>query len=149
MKISQRLMALSLVVMLLFQLPFLWKIGMLTRWRLDWRHPGVARVLTLMGPAVFGVSVSQVSLLINTIFAIAIVFLSAVSCRLVRTCTGTTVAWTSRPICSLASADKKTHQSRPPFPFARSASLSVFGLLSDASQLGHFAVFSVRHFQRV
>jgi len=54
---------------LALQLPFLAKIGMLPRWRLNLRHPGLARVLTLMGPAVFGVSVSQVSLLINTIFA--------------------------------------------------------------------------------
>ncbi len=57
------------LLQLAFQLPFLWKIGMLPRWRFDLRHPGVARVLKLMGPAVFGVSVSQVSLLINTIFA--------------------------------------------------------------------------------
>jgi putative peptidoglycan lipid II flippase len=54
---------------LALQLPFLWKIGMLPRWRLDLNHPGVKRVLKLMAPAVFGVSVSQVSLLINTIFA--------------------------------------------------------------------------------
>jgi putative peptidoglycan lipid II flippase len=54
---------------LALQLPFLWKIGMLPRWRLDLKHPGVRRVLKLMGPAVFGVSVSQISLLINTIFA--------------------------------------------------------------------------------
>jgi len=52
-----------------FQLPFLWKIGMLPRWRFNLRHPGVTRVLKLMAPAVFGVSVSQLSLLINTIFA--------------------------------------------------------------------------------
>ncbi len=57
------------LLQLAFQLPFLWKIGMLPRWRLDLKHPGVARVLKLMAPAVFGVSVSQVSLLINTIFA--------------------------------------------------------------------------------
>src|SRR5690349_20507413 len=57
------------LLQLAFQLPFLWKIGMLPRWRFDLRHPGVKRVLKLMGPAVFGVSVSQVSLLINTIFA--------------------------------------------------------------------------------
>jgi putative peptidoglycan lipid II flippase len=54
---------------LAFQVPFLVRIGMLPRWRLNLRHPGVARVLKLMAPAVFGVSVSQVSLLINTIFA--------------------------------------------------------------------------------
>ena len=54
---------------LALQVPFLARIGMLPRWRLNLRHPGVARVLKLMAPAVFGVSVSQVSLLINTIFA--------------------------------------------------------------------------------
>src|SRR5258706_176519 len=57
------------LLQLAFQLPFLWKIGMLPRWRFDLGHPGVRRVLRLMAPAVFGVSVSQVSLLINTIFA--------------------------------------------------------------------------------
>jgi len=54
---------------LALQLPFLARIGMLPRWRLNWRHPGLSRVLRLMGPALFGVSVSQISLLINTIFA--------------------------------------------------------------------------------
>jgi len=54
---------------LALQLPFLARIGMLPRWRLDWRHPGVQRVFKLMLPALFGVSVAQISLLINTIFA--------------------------------------------------------------------------------
>jgi putative peptidoglycan lipid II flippase len=54
---------------LAFQIPFLVRLGVMPRWRLDWRHPGVRRVLWLMLPAAFGVSVSQVSLLINTIFA--------------------------------------------------------------------------------
>jgi putative peptidoglycan lipid II flippase len=54
---------------LALQLPFLARIGMLPRWRMDLRHPGLRRVLTLMAPAVFGVSVSQVSLLLNTVFA--------------------------------------------------------------------------------
>jgi putative peptidoglycan lipid II flippase len=57
------------ILQLAFQLPFLARIGMLPRPRLDFRDPGVRRILTLMGPAVFGVSVGQVSLLINTIFA--------------------------------------------------------------------------------
>jgi putative peptidoglycan lipid II flippase len=39
------------------------------RWRLDLKHPGVRRVLRLMVPAAFGVSVSQVSILINQVFA--------------------------------------------------------------------------------
>jgi putative peptidoglycan lipid II flippase len=52
-----------------FQLPFLAKIGMLPRLRFDLKDPGVWRILKLMGPAVFGVSIGQISLLINTIFA--------------------------------------------------------------------------------
>jgi putative peptidoglycan lipid II flippase len=57
------------ILQLAFQIPFLLKLGVLPRWRLDFRHPGVRRVLTLMLPAAFGVSVGQLSLLINTIFA--------------------------------------------------------------------------------
>jgi putative peptidoglycan lipid II flippase len=57
------------VLQLAFQIPFLARLGLLPRWRLDFSHPGVRRVLNLMAPAVFGVSVAQISLLINTIFA--------------------------------------------------------------------------------
>jgi putative peptidoglycan lipid II flippase len=52
-----------------FQLPSLQRIGMLPHFSLDWKDPGVRRILRLMAPAVLGVSVAQVSLLINTIFA--------------------------------------------------------------------------------
>jgi putative peptidoglycan lipid II flippase len=52
-----------------FQLPFLARIGMLPRVRFELKDPGVWRILKLMGPAVFGVSIGQISLLINTIFA--------------------------------------------------------------------------------
>lgn len=51
------------------QVPALKRIGMLPRFRLDWQDEGVRRILKLMAPAVLGVSVSQVSLLINTVFA--------------------------------------------------------------------------------
>src|SRR5258706_4936733 len=54
---------------LAFQVPFLLKMKLLPRWRLDLRHPEVRRLLLLMAPAAFGVSVSQISLLINQIFA--------------------------------------------------------------------------------
>jgi putative peptidoglycan lipid II flippase len=54
---------------LAIQLPALAKIGMLPRFDLVWRDAGVQRVLKLMAPAVLGVSVAQISLLINTIFA--------------------------------------------------------------------------------
>ena len=54
---------------LALQLPFLARLGLLPRWRLDLRHPGLTRVRRLMLPALFGVSVTQISFLINTIFA--------------------------------------------------------------------------------
>lgn len=54
---------------LLFQLPFLAKLRMVPRFRLDLKDEGVRRVLRQMGPAVFGVSIGQVSLVINVIFA--------------------------------------------------------------------------------
>src|SRR3954464_1856473 len=57
------------VLQLMFQLPFLAKIGMLPRIRFNLKDQGVWRILKLMGPAVFGVSIGQISLLINTIFA--------------------------------------------------------------------------------
>lgn len=61
------------LLQLAIQLPALRKIAMLPRlslnWRAAWADPGVRRVLMLMGPALIGVSVSQISLLINTVFA--------------------------------------------------------------------------------
>jgi putative peptidoglycan lipid II flippase len=57
------------VLQLGFQLPFLARIGMLPRFRIELKDPGVWRILKLMGPAVFGVSIGQISLLINTVFA--------------------------------------------------------------------------------
>src|SRR5882672_10486991 len=57
------------VLQLAFQIPFLVKLGLLPRWRFDLSHPGVRRVLKIMAPATFGVSVAQISLLLNTIFA--------------------------------------------------------------------------------
>jgi putative peptidoglycan lipid II flippase len=61
--------ALGGVLQLGFQLPYLRQIGMLPRPRLRLGAEGVWRVLRLMGPAMFGVSVSQISLLLNTNFA--------------------------------------------------------------------------------
>jgi putative peptidoglycan lipid II flippase len=57
------------VAQLALQVPFLARIGMLPRFRLDTRDEGVWRVLRLMAPAVLGVSIAQVSLVINVIFA--------------------------------------------------------------------------------
>ncbi|MBL8449144.1 MAG: murein biosynthesis integral membrane protein MurJ [Dechloromonas sp.] len=61
------------ILQLVLQIPALRRIGMLPRltmhWRRAWQDPGVRRIITLMGPAMVGVSVSQISLLINTIIA--------------------------------------------------------------------------------
>jgi putative peptidoglycan lipid II flippase len=57
------------VLSLLFQLPFLSRIHLLPVPRLDWRDPGVRRILTLMVPALFGVSVSQINLMLDSILA--------------------------------------------------------------------------------
>lgn len=57
------------ILQLAFQVPFLLHLKRLPRLRFRFRDSGAWRVLKLMGPAVFGVSIGQISLLINTIFA--------------------------------------------------------------------------------
>ena len=57
------------VVQLLFQLPFLAQIHMLPRPVLDFGDPGVNRIFKLMIPALFGVSVGQINLLLDTVIA--------------------------------------------------------------------------------
>jgi putative peptidoglycan lipid II flippase len=57
------------VLQLAFQVPFLLRLKLLPRFRLDFKDAGVWRVVRQMGPAVFGVSIGQISLLINIIFA--------------------------------------------------------------------------------
>jgi putative peptidoglycan lipid II flippase len=54
------------VAQLALQIAPLAKLGMLPRFRLDFRDEGVRRVLLLMGPALIGVSAAQISALINT-----------------------------------------------------------------------------------
>lgn len=57
------------VVQLIFQLPFIIKLGLMVRPKWGWSHPGVKRIRTLMIPALFGVSASQLNLLVNTVLA--------------------------------------------------------------------------------
>jgi putative peptidoglycan lipid II flippase len=57
------------VVQLGFQFPFLHQLGMLSRPRWAWRDSRVRKVLKLMLPVLFGSSVAQVALLIDTIIA--------------------------------------------------------------------------------
>ncbi|WP_292807291.1 murein biosynthesis integral membrane protein MurJ, partial [Methylotenera sp.] len=54
---------------LAFQVPFLKQIGLLPKFDFKSDDEGVWRILKLMGPAVLGVSVAQISLILNTIFA--------------------------------------------------------------------------------
>jgi len=57
------------VVQLLFQLPFLAQMHLLPMPRWGWQDSGVRRILGLMLPAIFGVSVSQINLLLDTLLA--------------------------------------------------------------------------------
>lgn len=57
------------LVQFLFQLPFLYREGVLVRPRWGWHDPGVVKIRTLMIPALFGVSVSQINLLFDTFIA--------------------------------------------------------------------------------
>ncbi|MCW5592569.1 MAG: murein biosynthesis integral membrane protein MurJ [Burkholderiales bacterium] len=54
------------ILQLAFQVPFLLRIRMLPAPKWDPRDEGVVRILKLMAPAALGVSVAQVSLVINT-----------------------------------------------------------------------------------
>ncbi len=56
-------------VQLLFQIPFLARIGLLPRPKVGWKDEGVCRIMKLMAPALFGVSVSQINLLLDTVLA--------------------------------------------------------------------------------
>ena len=57
------------VAQLTFQLPFLHRQKMLVMPRVEARHPGVKKILVLMLPALFGVSVGQINILLDTILA--------------------------------------------------------------------------------
>lgn len=54
---------------LTFQLPFVARLGLLPRPRVKWGDEGVRRIMLLMVPALFGVSVSQINLLLDTVLA--------------------------------------------------------------------------------
>jgi putative peptidoglycan lipid II flippase len=57
------------VLQLVFQLPFLYRLGLMPVPRFKRKHEGVQRILTLMLPAIFGVSVTQINLLLDTLLA--------------------------------------------------------------------------------
>ena len=57
------------VVQLAFQLPAVARLGLLRRPRWGWRHSGVRKILKLMLPGIFGSSVMQINLLLDTVIA--------------------------------------------------------------------------------
>ena len=57
------------VIQLLFQIPFVMRLRLMSRPRFAWNHPGVKQIRTLMIPALFGVSVNQINILVNTTLA--------------------------------------------------------------------------------
>lgn len=57
------------IMQLLLQLPALHGLNLLTLPRWGWRHPQVRRIFRLMIPTLFGSSVAQVNLLLDTIIA--------------------------------------------------------------------------------
>jgi putative peptidoglycan lipid II flippase len=57
------------IVQLAFQIFFLYRLGLLPRPRWGWAHAGVRRMLRLMLPAIFGSSMAQISILLDTLIA--------------------------------------------------------------------------------
>ena len=57
------------LLQLLIQLPQLHGHQLLVMPKVSFVHPGVRRMLTLMLPAIFGVSVTQINMLVNTVLA--------------------------------------------------------------------------------
>lgn len=57
------------LIQLLFQLPALHKLGLLTLPKWGWRDSGVQKIMKLMLPAIVGSSVAQINLLLDTIIA--------------------------------------------------------------------------------
>lgn len=57
------------VLQFLFQLPFLWRLRLLVRPKWGWQFPLVRKILKLMLPILFAASITQIGLLIDTLFA--------------------------------------------------------------------------------
>jgi putative peptidoglycan lipid II flippase len=57
------------ILQLAFQLPFLHKLKLLPRLTINWQDAGVKRILLLMIPAILGAAISQINILIDSVFA--------------------------------------------------------------------------------
>ncbi len=57
------------VLQCLFQLPFLWRLNVLVCPKWGWSDPNVRRIIKMMLPALFGVSIAQIGMLIDSMYA--------------------------------------------------------------------------------
>lgn len=57
------------IAQLVFQIPFLSRMGLLPRPKINWRDAAVRKVLLLMPPALFGAAIYQITLLVDSLFA--------------------------------------------------------------------------------
>jgi putative peptidoglycan lipid II flippase len=57
------------LLQLAVQAPLLGRVGFRWRWALDLKEPGLHRIVTLMLPAVVGLSATQINIFINTFYA--------------------------------------------------------------------------------
>jgi putative peptidoglycan lipid II flippase len=52
-----------------WQLPDLWREGFPFHWSMDWKNPGLHRIVHLMGPAIVAEAAVQINVMVNTNFA--------------------------------------------------------------------------------
>lgn len=57
------------IAQFIFQLPFIWRLNLLSWPKWGWHFPQVRKIMRLMLPIIFGASVMQIGLLIDTLFA--------------------------------------------------------------------------------
>jgi len=57
------------VAQLLFQIPFIRRVGIVPRLRFNFSHPGVRRIGILMAPSVLGLAVTQLNVIVSTFLA--------------------------------------------------------------------------------
>lgn len=57
------------ILQLLFQIPFLYKKQISFRFFFNPSHPGIRRIIALMGPSVLGLGVTQLNIIVNTLLA--------------------------------------------------------------------------------
>jgi len=57
------------IIQLLFQLPFLLKLRLIPKPRLNWQHAGVSKIIRLMIPTLFAGSVAQINIMIDMMIA--------------------------------------------------------------------------------